>query len=118
MLSTRDGIQVCGVNFFLSKFHFENPFEFNGKKPPTLTSFMIFNLVVRRLLRNHLNKLMEHGMNLKIHMHEYGINFLYQDVNLIHGNSFPFIPIPFWEIERDIFIKLCVPNSEKNINRN
>ena len=75
-LSTRERRRMCGIKSFVSKFHLEIPCAINGKKLSKWTSLLIFNSVVRRLLRNWLKNLMEHGLNQEINLPEYGINFL------------------------------------------
>ena len=59
-LSTRERRGVAGIE---SKCHIENPCAINGKQPPKCTFFLIFNYVVRKLLKNQLMNLMEHGLN-------------------------------------------------------
>ena len=94
-LSTRERRGVCGIKYFVSKYHLENPCAIYGKQLLKWNSLLIFNFVVRRLLRNHLMNLMEHGLNLEICMDEYGLMFWYLVVNLSHGNLFPLILIPW-----------------------
>ena len=92
------GEGLCGIKFN-SKCHLENPCAINGKQTPKWTSLLIFNYVVRRLLRNQLINLMEHGMNPKISMVDYGLNFIHPEVNFIHVNLLSLHSLHGWARE-------------------